>query len=90
MQVISLSTQSDGKWPQVADFPKINFYCICTLSESYGPNEWQRHPFSSQLFEVNDLNVLSSEELEKLKLGEVEIGGILGQKVPAQVFLWLM
>ena len=31
---------------------------------------------SRQLFEVNDLNVMSVEELEKLKLGEVEVGGI--------------
>lgn len=49
----------------------------------------------SQLFEVNDLNVLSSEELEKLKLGEVELVEFDAKKVhvfkktPFFLLLWL-
>ena len=42
---------------------------------------------SRQLFEVNDLNVLSSEELEKLKLGEVEVEEFDAKKV--HFLLWL-
>ena len=34
---------SDRKWPQVTDFPKINFYCICTLSGTFIAQITYRH-----------------------------------------------